>query len=71
MQFFHDRLYLSSVPIPVRATSAEQVMHAAFIPFVPFVKSPLSATVDAFNIGMNVISAKVPSFQSLIIGNGF
>lgn len=52
MQFLHDRLYLSSVLLLVRATSAEQVKHAAFIPLVPFVKQPLSVTLDAFNIGM-------------------
>lgn len=54
MQFLHDRLYLSSVLLLVRATSAsaEQVKHAAFIPLVPFVKQSLSVTLDAFNIGM-------------------
>lgn len=63
MQFLHDRLYLSSVLLLVRATSAEQVKHAAFIPLVPFVKQPLSVTLDAFNIGMNIISTKAPSFS--------
>lgn len=59
---FHDWLFLSSAPLLVTVTSAEQAMHAAFIP-IPVVKQSSSVTLDVSNISVNVTSAKPPIFH--------